>query len=100
MEGTKSITRRSFMKVSAVTVAMLSLTLSFAKKVLAGINLKQIRTEGVYSQDKKMPLRKSQENPEVKLIYKDFLEHPNSHKAHELLHTEYFKQVCKDQSPS
>jgi len=37
-----------------------------------------------------MPLRKSQDNPQVKQLYKDFLEHPNSHKAHELLHTEYF----------
>ena len=34
-------------------------------------------------------LRKSHQNPEVALIYKDFLGAPNSHKSHELLHTHY-----------
>jgi len=39
-----------------------------------------------------MPLRKSHENPEVKMIYEEFLGAPNSHKSHDLLHTHYIKR--------
>ncbi len=95
MEGIKNITRRGFIRVSAVTAGMLSVSLAFSKRIFAGINLKRIRTDGVYSQDRRMPLRKSQDNPEIKQIYKNFLEHPNSHKAHELLHTEYVDRSAR-----
>lgn len=57
------------------------------------------RIKGIYSGDKKMPLRKSHENPAVKKLYEDFLEKPNSHKAHELLHTIYFNRK-KSLNPS
>ena len=36
-----------------------------------------------------MPRRQSHNNPQVKKLYEDFLEAPNSHKAHTLLHTSY-----------
>jgi len=47
------------------------------------------RACGLYEEDKNMPLRKSHENPAIKLIYQEFLEKPLSHKSHELLHTHY-----------
>ena len=47
------------------------------------------RTKAIYEEDMGMPVRKSHENPEIIQIYKDFLGSPNSHKAHELLHTYY-----------
>jgi NADH-quinone oxidoreductase subunit G/[NiFe] hydrogenase diaphorase moiety small subunit/NADP-reducing hydrogenase subunit HndD len=47
------------------------------------------RAKAIYAEDMGMPLRKSHENPEIAEIYKDFLGSPNSHKAHELLHTHY-----------
>lgn len=50
------------------------------------------RIKGIYSGDEKMPLRKSHENPAVKKLYEEFLGEPNSHKAHELLHTHYFNR--------
>lgn len=50
------------------------------------------RTESIYGIDKSMPLRKSHLNPEVKALYRDYLGSPNSHKAHELLHTSYTKR--------
>lgn len=50
------------------------------------------RVEAIYSEDSNMVLRKSHENPEVVAIYKDFLGKPNSHKAHELLHTHYIER--------
>ena len=42
-----------------------------------------------------MKYRKSQDNPFLKQLYRDYLENPNSHKAHELLHTEYTDRSAK-----
>lgn len=51
--------------------------------------IKEKRAEGLYEEDKNLPLRKSHENPEIKKLYDEFLEKPGSHKAHKLLHTTY-----------
>lgn len=51
--------------------------------------LKIKRTESIYNIDESMPIRKSHENPEIQILYKEFLGEPNSHKSHELLHTHY-----------
>ncbi|HRR94405.1 MAG TPA: [Fe-Fe] hydrogenase large subunit C-terminal domain-containing protein, partial [Bacteroidales bacterium] len=51
--------------------------------------IRQKRVKAIYSEDEQMLLRKSHENPEVIGVYKEFLGKPNSHKAHELLHTHY-----------
>ncbi len=48
-----------------------------------------LRAAALYKEDADKPIRKSHENPEIKKIYADFLGEPNSHKAHELLHTTY-----------
>ena len=53
------------------------------------IDLKAKRAAGLYAEDKALPVRKSHENPDIKLIYSEFLEKPGSHKSHELLHTHY-----------
>ncbi|HKL42228.1 MAG TPA: NADH-dependent [FeFe] hydrogenase, group A6 [Clostridia bacterium] len=58
-------------------------------EVRNSINVKEERAKALYEEDKKMPLRKSHKNPEVIALYEDFLGEPNSHKAHELLHTHY-----------
>lgn len=50
------------------------------------------RMKGIYSEDEGKGLRKSHENPSVKKLYEDFLEYPNSHVSHELLHTHYVKR--------
>ncbi len=47
------------------------------------------RAEGLYEEDAHRALRHSHENPDIIRIYKEDLEKPNSHKAHELLHTTY-----------
>ncbi len=39
--------------------------------------------------DKTAKYRKSQENPDILRLYKEFYGEANSHRAHELLHTEY-----------
>ena len=43
----------------------------------------------LYNEDAGKAKRKSHENAEVKALYDEFLGAPNSHKAHELLHTTY-----------
>lgn len=47
------------------------------------------RQEAIYREDKNKVLRKSHENPYIQKLYEEFLGKPNSHKAHELLHTHY-----------
>jgi iron only hydrogenase large subunit-like protein len=51
--------------------------------------IRQKRMKAIYSEDEHMVLRKSHLNPDVIAIYKEFLDSPNSHKSHELLHTHY-----------
>ncbi len=47
------------------------------------------RVKALYEIDSKMIHRKSHENEAVKVLYKEFFGEPNSHKAHEILHTHY-----------
>jgi len=48
------------------------------------------RAGALYAEDKDvLKLRKSHENPSVQRLYKEFLGEPNSHTAHEYLHTKY-----------
>jgi iron-only hydrogenase group A len=56
------------------------------------MEIRKNRMKAIYSEDEGMVLRKSHENPDVVAIYKDFLDKPNSHKAHELLHTHYVER--------
>ena len=56
------------------------------------IDVKKERAKALYSEDEKATIRKSHENPDVQLLYKDYFGEPGSHKAHELLHTHYTKR--------
>lgn len=47
------------------------------------------RTEGIYRIDQILALRKSQDNPEIQEIYRNFLGEPGGEKSHHLLHTHY-----------
>ncbi|MBU1174449.1 MAG: [FeFe] hydrogenase, group A [Alphaproteobacteria bacterium] len=47
------------------------------------------RRETIYNVDRQKTVRRSHENEQVKTLYRDFLEAPNSEKAHKLLHTHY-----------
>uniref|UniRef100_A0A7S0MTQ8 Iron hydrogenase small subunit domain-containing protein n=1 Tax=Pyramimonas obovata TaxID=1411642 RepID=A0A7S0MTQ8_9CHLO len=53
------------------------------KEELAG------RLDSIMFRDEKATVRLSHENEAIKKLYKDFLEEPGSHTAHELLHTRY-----------
>jgi NADP-reducing hydrogenase subunit HndD len=56
------------------------------------MQIRKNRMKAIYSEDEHMVLRKSHENPDVIAIYKEFLDQPNSHKSHELLHTHYVER--------
>lgn len=61
-------------------------------KVINTTDIKTLRAKAIYKSDKNSKLRKSHENPVVKTLYKDYFGEPNSHKAHEVLHTSYVKR--------
>ena len=61
--------------------------------------IKERRAQGLYKEDSELQYRRSNDNPDIKKLYKEYLEAPGSHKAHELLHTAYqdkFKGSYKD----
>ena len=47
------------------------------------------RQNALYAIDRERPIRQSHNNPLITKLYDEFLEKPNSHKAHDLLHTAY-----------
>ena len=47
------------------------------------------RAAALYSEDESRTLRVSHKNPQIIELYANYLGEPNSHKAHELLHTRY-----------
>jgi len=49
------------------------------------------RAAALYSEDERQTLRQSHNNPQIQQLYSEYLGEPNSHKAHELLHTTYVK---------
>ena len=51
------------------------------------------RQAAIYREDSKKSIRKSHENPYIIKLYKEFLGHPMSEKAHHLLHTAYFDRT-------
>ena len=58
---------------------------------------KEKRSNALYMEDEGRPLRVSHKNPQIIELYETFLDKPNSHKAHELLHTTYSaKERFKD----
>lgn len=55
-------------------------------------DVREKRLKGIYDEDEAKTLRKSHDNPSIKKLYEDYLEHPGSHIAHELLHTRYTRR--------
>ena len=61
-------------------------------KARLDVNPKANRANALYSEDERLVLRKSHDNPEVKKLYEDYLKEPNGHLSHKLLHTHYHKR--------
>ena len=50
---------------------------------------KEKRAAALYSEDERQKVRQSHNNAQIIKLYEEYLGKPNSHKAHELLHTTY-----------
>ncbi|MGH2270623.1 NADH-dependent [FeFe] hydrogenase, group A6 [Anaerohalosphaeraceae bacterium U12dextr] len=55
----------------------------------------QKRAQALYDEDRSKTIRRSHDNPDVQKLYKEFLQRPGSHIAHELLHTHYKQKFPK-----
>lgn len=55
----------------------------------SGFNFKAARAKALYDEDVSLPVRKSHKNSQIQDLYRNYLDHPNSEKAHQLLHTHY-----------
>lgn len=53
------------------------------------MDIPALRAKSIYEEDRNLPKRKSHKNEAVKLLYDEYFGSPNSHKAHEILHTTY-----------
>ncbi|MBO5046497.1 MAG: (2Fe-2S)-binding protein [Clostridia bacterium] len=53
------------------------------------VELKEARAKALYTADCGNEIRRSADSPAMDLLYNDYLGFPNSHKAHEILHTTY-----------
>ena len=54
-----------------------------------GQELAESRGDILWNIDKGMSLRFSHENPEIQTLYNQYFHKPLSHRAHELLHTDF-----------
>jgi len=55
-------------------------------------DIRQKRMGAIYTEDMNKPIRKSHENPEVKILYSEFLKEPLGERSHHLLHTQYIQR--------
>ena len=53
------------------------------------VDVKGLRAKALYDEDAALSVRKSHELPAITKLYDEYFGEPNSHKAHELLHTTY-----------
>ena len=51
------------------------------------------RGKNLYQLDESANVRYSHENPDINLLYEEYFEKPNSHKAHMLLHTDHLESM-------
>ncbi len=53
------------------------------------MELKSARAQALYTADVNNEFRRSADSPVMDVIYNDYLQFPNSPKAHKILHTSY-----------
>ncbi|WP_066505152.1 NADH-dependent [FeFe] hydrogenase, group A6 [Abyssisolibacter fermentans] len=65
-----------------------------SSKIKMNVDVRKERAKALYDEDADKAIRQSHKNPMIKKVYDEYFEKPNSHKAHELLHTHYVKREC------
>jgi len=87
---TRTVTRRDFLRISGVISALIVTGIKSAAHAAQKAAEKFLaRIQAAYAQDAAMPLRKSQENPQLQSLYADFLGRPLGEMSESLLHTGY-----------
>ena len=61
-------------------------------QVRSWVDLRTLRAKATYEEDAALPIRKSHENPVMKVLYDEFYGEPGSELAHHDLHTHYHKR--------
>jgi iron-only hydrogenase group A len=56
------------------------------------MEIRKKRAASTYNEDHNKGIRKSHENPDIQLLYQDFLKKPLGEKSHHLLHTHYMER--------
>jgi ferredoxin hydrogenase small subunit len=88
------LSRREFIAVGGVIVALLALPAVWVRSALINRNYHiQARTKGLYRDDVTSKIRLSHENPAVMKLYRDFAGKPLSPVSEELLHTKYVNRM-------
>jgi iron only hydrogenase large subunit-like protein len=54
--------------------------------------IRRLRAQALYQEDKNLKYRKSHENPSITKIYQEFLKEPLGEMSHHLLHTKYTRR--------
>lgn len=62
---------------------------TLSDSVRNSVELKETRAKALYTADVENELRRSSDSPVMDVLYDDYFGFPNSHKAHDILHTEY-----------
>lgn len=82
--------RRGFLKAMTVAVTMMILGIRGTSRAYAQVkDYLTSRIQSAYNHDEVMKYRKSQDNPAVKRLYSECLEHPMCPKSEKYLHAVY-----------
>ena len=80
------------MKIDNTLLDNLTAQAKESPRLRMNMDLRAVRASVLYNDDANCDVRKSQDNLAVQKLYDEFLGEPNSHKAHEILHTTYVKR--------
>jgi ferredoxin hydrogenase small subunit len=89
-----NVSRRQFITISGIVVALLALPAVWVKTIVSSNNDYILaRTKGLYNDDEKAKIRVSHANKAVAQYYKDFGGKPLGELSEELLHTKYVNRT-------
>jgi len=94
IENPVRLTRRQFMTISGIVIALLALPVVWIASLASKKNDYILaRTKGLYLDDTKSNIRVSHANRSVEKYYRDFGGKPLGEKSEELLHTKYIDRT-------
>jgi len=90
-ESPSYVSRREFITISGIVIAILALPVVWIRSAVVKRNSYiRARISGLYKDDVTSKVRVSHANSGVARLYKDFAGHPLSEVSEELFHTEHY----------